>query len=691
MKQLLAKIFSSEGPLCQSLTGFEQRIGQQEMALQILDAYLQKKIALIEAGTGIGKSLAYLVPAILWAIQHKEKTVISTYTIALQEQLLHKDIPFLLQTLDVSLKAVIVKGASHYLCLRRLDEVEHKDEAFQALEDWSRKTKKGSYSEIPFAVTSTNWEQVNVDLQNCSRKQCPHYKECFFFKARKEAEEAHLLVVNHHILLADKVSKNKREDQEGILPTFSRLIIDEAHHLEAVALEVLSQRLDRLKLVRLLRRLYSEAFPERSRFHLIQKALKEKPASLISRLEIDLPLAVKELLLKVEGAFTALQLFCHRLFSLKESRWRFRNEHFDHPLLKQELAPLFKEVSERLKRLAVSLLAVKEEIKEFLPQHAVELQAALVQFEEWAEGSDLFFAQDESRMRVRWVETTVTGSNLTLVDGQLNVALFLKEAFFDPLATAALCSATLSCAGKFDYLRESLGIIDEKTLSERIYESPFDYASHALLAIPTDLPDPTASSFTEQTAEFVFHAIKASRGGAFVLFTSYEMLRAVYQEVERRSKEEGLEKTFHFLKQGDLSRQLLIERFKQESQSVLFGTDSFWEGVDVPGKALRLVIIVKLPFKVPTDPLMESFSEYLEVSGKNPFMDYQLPQAIIKFKQGFGRLIRTNRDRGVVLCLDKRLLTKTYGKLFLQSLPACKTVFARGDLLLKEIALMTSS
>jgi len=684
---LLTQIFSSNGSLVNSCKNFEERPGQQDMARQILHAYIQKKIAILEAGTGTGKSLAYLIPAILWAIKQKEKTVISTYTIALQEQLLVKDIPMLFKALQVDLKAVIVKGMNNYLCLRKLKEM-NEDREIEALHKWSEHTQEGSYSDFTFPLTASSWDKVKADSQNCSHIHCPHYQECFFFKARRLTEEAHLLIVNHHILFADKAIKKQKDyrEERAIIPSYKRLIIDEAHHLEEVALDALSKRFDRQNLMRLIGRIYSELYPESSCLTLIRQAIHKVTPSLMARLEIELPAEKRELADRIEKAFYGLEAFCRTTFFSKEARWRLRLQHFQNPFLQREVIPLFDELVYSLKKFAQSLQGLKEEIEKALPQYALELQAVTLRLEEQAEGLEAFFVGVENATRVRWVEASSTGNNLILVDAQLDVSSYLKEEFFTPLSTLVLCSATLSSSGHFHHLRERLGVSQELSISEHIYDSPFDYASNALLAVPFDLPDPGDSLFIKEASHFIFEAISASNGGAFILFTSYEMLRHVYQQLAPLAEKKG----FHFLKQGDASRQLLIEEFKKKKRAVLFGADSFWEGVDIIGDALRLVILTKLPFRVPTDPLTQALSEIVEKSGKNSFMDYQVPQAIIKFKQGFGRLIRSKTDKGCTLCLDKRLITKSYGKLFLQSLPACKTLFAKNEEVLNHMKGMWS-
>jgi ATP-dependent DNA helicase DinG len=280
-----------------------------------------------------------------------------------------------------------------------------------------------------------------------------------------------------------------------------------------------------------------------------------------------------------------------------------------------------------------------------------------------------FFAVEREALRVRWIE--IDHANVTLVDATLDVSTLLQEYLFNKMRSLALCSATLTTNRGFTFVKERLGLSTKQTLSEQIYDSPFDYAERSLLVVPTDMPAPTEPHFNQAVCAAVEKAIEASRGNAFVLFTSYEMLQQCYEQIA----ESPLSKKYPLLKQGQVSRTLLLEQFKHTEGSVLFATSSFWEGVDVPGEALRCVVICKLPFQVPTEPLIQACSERMEREGKNPFYDFAIPQAVIKFKQGFGRLIRTKHDRGCIVCLDNRLIKKGYGKVFLNSLPACRTSF----------------
>lgn len=695
-EQLLALIFSQDGLLSRSLKNFEVRPGQKEMAQRILDAYEEDSIALIEAGTGTGKSLAYLVPAVYWALKHQEKTVITTHTIALQEQLLHKDIPFLLKTMGVELNACLVKGMGNYLCLRKLQELQDQPLLFsmeetkevQAIEQWAEKTDEGSRSDIPFQIAPATWEKVAAEGESCNHVHCPHYKECFFFKARKAAEDAQLLIVNHHLLLADIEKRRRNPTQESILPHYNRLVIDEAHNLEDIALESFAQRFDRIAFLRQLSKLHSDTHPERARLSLLRVELSILPAippSLLQKLEIEIPAQKRACQAQVEEAFAELTHFFETLaieksFSKeRESKRRITDAISGNPFWKEKITQALLSLAEEIQRLGLCLKGVLTDLEEFkgasfyekLSLHLLEIQAIILRLEQSAAFLEQFTQDEPKEKRVRWFESN--GANVALVDAALDISNFLNEHLFSPQRTSVLCSATMATARSFNFLKRRLGLENqENKMKEEIFDSPFNYKERTLFVVPTDLSLPSSPEFMSECAQVMAEAIEISKGSTFLLFTSYDMLQSCYRALNQTE----LSKRYPFLKQGDLPRHLLLEQFKRREGSVLFATDSFWEGVDVPGEALRCVIIAKLPFSVPSDPLYEAYAQSLEKEGLDPFFDYSVPNAVIKFKQGFGRLMRKNDDRGCVLCLDHRIVKKSYGKHFLNSLPDCKTCFA---------------
>ncbi len=689
--QLIDWIFSKEGALCRTLKNFEERTGQKEMAKSVLESYEQSKIALLEAGTGIGKSMAYLVPAIFWALKHKEKTVIATHTIALQEQLIHKDIPFLLEIMGEELKCTLVKGMGNYLCLRKLSELQEQpllistgeSQELDSIEQWAEKTEEGSRSDLSFAVTPATWEKVAAESESCNHAHCPHYKNCFFFKARKEAEEAQLLVVNHHLLLADVESRRDNDKEQAVLPNYQRLVIDEAHHLEEIALESFAARVDRIGLIRQLAKVHSE---QHSRLALLRKELSvlpQIPPPLIQKLEIDLPAQKRRCHEALEETFA---LFTHFFEAATEQKKRLHPADTATPFWQEEILPSIAKLQEALTHLALALVGLLSDLETYkespfyekLTIPLLEIQAVATRLEETSLFLKRFASDEPKEKRVRWWEKR--GANASIVDASLDVSTYLQEHLFSKCNTSILCSATLTTARSFLFLKQRLGFLSrEENLKEEIYESPFNYRERTLLAIPTDLPEPSHPDFLQACFSVLEKTLQITRGGAFLLFTSYDMLQKAYAQLEPLSKQ------FPLLKQGELPRHLLLEKFKTEKNSVLFGTDSFWEGVDVPGNALRCVVITKLPFSVPTDPLHEAYAQSLQEQGLNPFFDYSVPQAVIKFKQGFGRLMRSKEDRGCVLCLDTRLVKKNYGKKFLDSLPTCRTCFAPQSQVFEEM------
>jgi ATP-dependent DNA helicase DinG len=699
-EKLIDLIFAQEGLLGRFLDAFEPRLGQKEMAQGILFAYEEDKIALIEAGTGIGKSLAYLVPAVYWALKHQEKTVISTHTIALQEQLICKDIPFLVKAMDVDLKAVLVKGMGNYLCWRKLDELRQQpllfsleeSEQVQKVEAWLEETETGSRSEINFPLPASTWEKLACETDHCNHHKCPFYRKCFFFKARREAEDAQLLVVNHHLMMADIQAKIRQEggEEKMVIPRFERAIIDEAHHLEQVAFDSFAQQTDRIGLQRLLGRIFSENHPERSRLTAIRSQSPHLKPTLIHQLDVEIPLLKKECSTLVEKAFAEMTHFLESVLISsktggKENKWRVMPAMIQMDYWRNTLHVGFHALEEKLVQLSIALNALVEELSlikdEDLESQLLELRLLRGRLDEKAANLQRFFSDAEQEKRVRWIE--ITASNVMLIDASLEISALLYDHLFAKLRTTALCSATLTANRSFSYLKERLGIDREAegNIVEQVFDSPFDYAQRTLLAIPTDLPGPSDPQFLAQIIDPIRRMIQVSRGNAFILFTSYEMLEWVYQKLQ---KDPSL-KSYPLLKQGDLSRHHLLEQFKELSGSVLFATNSFWEGVDVPGEALRCVVIVKLPFIVPSEPIYQACSEALEKQGKDPFSHYAVPQAVIRFKQGFGRLMRKKNDRGCIVCLDHRLVKKNYGKQFLGSLPPCKTSSGPLEQVLEEM------
>ncbi len=710
----IESIFSPQGLLSKGLIGYEMRGEQRDLALQVMHAYNKDRVLLAEAATGVGKSWAYLIPALLWASSRRETTIISTHTIALQEQLIKKDIPFLLNLLQLDLQATLVKGMGNYFCFRKFDEVaqesfllsSQEQSELQKLEVFAATSSEGSIGNISFPLSSGMWNKVCAERSSCTHMQCPHFKQCFFFKARKQVAESQILVINHHLLVSELAMRMRPDfrEEKSILPKSYRIILDEAHHLEEIALESFSVKLDRLDLVRYLGRIYSEFQPQKSRLGLFMQDLSKKKSNfsraLVLLLDIEVPSQKKLALTSVEELFEKLEKFCEEHLSkeqaseIRERRWRFSAKEAAIPSWKEGIQESFLTVQREWNKLFALLKQLKNEAlqglsdgdKESLSMHVMAFDFTESYLTQKLSELETFIMVHEEKSRVRWVETSapLAMKNVTLVDAKLNVSEYLRTHLFQAKQTAILCSATLTSNQNFSFLKQQIGLNEEalsKRTEEKTYSSPFDFAKNALFLVPKDFVLPHEYGFSDQVATAVKKIIEASRGGCFILFTSYEMLHFVYEKITRSYDKPSAS----YMKQGESSKQTLIENFKKAKDGVLFATSSFWEGIDIAGNALRCVVITKLPFRVPSDPLFQAMSEMYEKEGRDSFSEYSLPLACLKFKQGFGRLIRTKSDRGCVVCLDRRVMTKPYGKSFLKSLPPCPVIYEDSKLLVEKM------
>lgn len=709
-KSSLVRLLQQDGPFATCFDSFEERITQQDMMGKVVDSFLDSKVSIIEAGTGIGKSMAYLIPAIYWSLNNNCRVVISTHTITLQEQLLFKDIPLIQKALGLEFEAVLVKGMGNYLCLRKLDEElseNFADTNLEMLGQWSGITEEGSLSDIDFSFDMKAWDKVKCEREACPYIQCPHFKRCFFFKERKKAEKAHLLIVNHHLLLSDlKWRESDPDESKKILPDYEHVIIDEAHTLEDVATDVLASRVS----FRGLKLLFSKLFKERQGHPGYVNRLKEKlqvyaremfeeeALTWIRKCELDLRHTIDHILEMASEAFGRASSFFHKfawrqqedLSTLTRKCW-VSDPLFHHREF-QEIKQAFEEVTIEINRSLESIRAYIEEMDlqfsktllKKLQSIRVDILSITEKLSAFAENLSCFF---HSRKSIKWVEENPKWptDSLSLCETQLDFSSFFAKQLFNNFASSIICSATLSTHQNFTFIRNRLGLnpklIPQKNIDESVFESPFDYENQTVLAIPKDISSPYEWKFIAESHQLIQQLVHISLGNAFVLFTSFQALDAAYEALSSDLLEAG----FTLFKQGEQPRGLLLERFKEAEKSILFGTDTFWEGVDVSGDALRLVIIVKLPFKVPTEPINQARSEYLKEQGLEPFRDYAVPKAIVKFKQGFGRLIRTKQDQGAIVCLDNRLISKNYGKYFLKSLPTCALMVEKQSKLIEGL------
>ncbi|OGQ93972.1 MAG: hypothetical protein A2284_15730 [Deltaproteobacteria bacterium RIFOXYA12_FULL_61_11] len=702
----LTALLAPDGRIATALPGYEHRPEQVHMLEEVVQAYNHDSMAVIEAGTGTGKSLAYLVPSIIWAATNRERVVIATRTITLQEQLLHKDLPFLRECLGYDFKAVLVKGQANYLCLKKLESL-HRGAwlpglrpDLERLSAWAERTTDGSTADLDHDAPTELWDEVSVELDLCPRLRCPHYQRCFYFSARREAASADLLLINHHLLFADLSLRNRGPAGASLLPGYTKLVLDEAHHLEEVASEFLGGEVGNLWLQRLLRRLYHQGQRYPSVLAQITVQVKSCPAlplALADRLgellEVELPDLHRELVdlvaELVDGTLTCLGT--PGSGNSKALKLRLREEDFERPELQQAAirpattllvaCAAFRRGAERL---VETLGEAPERLKEDLI-FPLQILAALTLRLERALDTLCELLTPGENDQVRWIELEQrrTGFSLAFRGAPLAVGEALTEQLYQRTASTIFTSATLSTERTFAFFRERVGLdrYTEPRLCERLIGSPFAYREQVLLGVPSDLPSPKAPGHLAALTRAVKELCLATGGGTFVLFTSREQLDAVHRAVQAELTEAGLQ----LFRQGELRRFQLLTAFKATPGAVLFGTDSFWEGVDVEGDALRAVLIARLPFRVPTEPLLQARVEDLERRGEDAFTRYTVPQAIIRFKQGFGRLIRKKDDRGVVVILDSRVLGRSYGQAFLSSLPETGRCFAPQEKVVAEV------
>jgi ATP-dependent DNA helicase DinG len=676
---------------------YEIRDEQLHMLEGVTSSFNENLVSLIEAGTGTGKTLSYLVPAINWALKNEERVVISTNTINLQEQLIDKDIPLLYDAFDDDFNYSLVKGMRNYLCLLRTETIQEglfemvDDDEVGSIDDileWAKVTEDGSLSDLSFTPPDSVWEKVSAESDSCLRARCPYYSRCFFYKSRREIASSQLLIVNHHLLFSDLAIKSASEISEaGILPPFKRVIFDEAHHLNDAATSHFGMRATKFGILRVIRRLkrkgkggqgkgliyYTAALATK----LVKLYRKGVVNDLLRKVEELLSTKVDTLDQYVGDSFDALYTFCLTVAQEKEGGKEEINLRITEDIIKREgwenvdkkfsiLRIRLKELHEEIK--AITDILIDYEVENDIAKLIVEFKGVSNKLDYYSDVISTFLSREDDGF-VRWVEGRMGRGGILSGLGlsPLDISSTLKERLYSKCKTVVMTSATLAVNNNFGFLKSGLGLEDEQRVDELILPSPFNYEEQLLLAIPDDIPEPGNVGYAEAISELIRDAVKASKGNALILFTSYTLLETVYRKIHEELEDEGI----LALKQGAFPRAKLLDKFRIEDNSVLFATDSFWEGVDVPGDALKLVIITRLPFRVPTEPIIEARVEYMENQGLNSFTDYSVPVAVLKFKQGFGRLIRTKTDKGVVLVLDKRLISKFYGKFFLNSLPKC--------------------
>jgi ATP-dependent DNA helicase DinG len=618
----MADIFGPGGWLEKCHNGYEFRRSQLEMAELVEQAFAKKQHAIVEAGTGTGKTLAYLLPA----IRSGQRVVISTATKSLQEQLFAKDIPFLQRHFAPELKAAVMKGRSNFLCrqkvrlmegqpvLKGLDEVDW----FAQIKKWEPVTETGDRAELTFLPDDAElWGKLDARRETCTGQKCPEFQRCFITRMHQRAREADVIIVNHHLFFADLALR--QDDFGSILPDYAAVIFDEAHEIEDVASDYFGRQVSNYRFEELARdaenalRMHGLASPP-----LLKRTtqLKERTRQFF------------------EG------------FPPREGRFAF--EHAERASFLDRHRESYDALLAAVKRLETELAALSTKPDEVLAiaRRAFELRGELG-----------FLLESSEKNQVYWFERRGKGVFLTATP--IDVSPILRERLFGQFETVVLTSATLAIGDRFDFIQQRLGI--EYALARKL-ASEYDFRSQAVLYIPPQMPDVREPEFVAGAAEEIARLLGISRGRAFCLFTSYSQMGQVFERVARMVD-------FPLLLQGTAPRPVLLERFRSTPHAVLFATSSFWQGVDVPGEQLSCVIVDRLPFAVPSDPVVAARVRALKEDGRDAFAEYQVPEAVLALKQGFGRLIRSRSDRGILAILDNRILRMRYGKIFLESLP----------------------
>ncbi|MFG0332291.1 MAG: ATP-dependent DNA helicase [Maioricimonas sp. JB049] len=646
-------VLGDGGLISRRLSNYESRPEQLAMANAVAAAIDAGEHLVVEAGTGVGKSFAYLVPALLAATARQseegkgKKVVVSTHTISLQEQLIARDIPFLNSVLPVEFSAVLVKGRSNYISIRRVKAAAERSNSIfgeteelrqlKKLRSWADSTGDGSLAELDFRPLPQVWDEVRSEHGNCLGRKCPTHSDCHYYRARRRVWNADVLVVNHALIFSDLAL---RREGANILPDYDVVIFDEAHTLEDVSADHLGLSVTSGQFTFMFNKLYNDR--------------QQKGLLLFHNL------------VEAQKLIIRLRYLVDEFF---EQILQWRDEHGGtNGRLREPLridTPLPAELQTLAGMLRMHVPKVRAE------EQKIELTAAADRMDGLAQSLKGWLRQtlDDG---VYWIETTGgRRPNTKLVCSPVEIGPALRDHLFNEVGTAVLTSATLSVGqSDFQYFRSRIGLTESR---EEQLGSPFDYQQQARLVLSREMPDPSTEprEFEAEVCERIRHYIAQSEGGTFVLFTSYRMLKNCADRLTSWFARQNMKLLCHG---SGVQRTQLLEQFRKHNRAVLFGTDSFWQGVDVPGDALRNVIITKIPFSVPDHPLLEARVERIRQRGGNPFMEYQVPEAAIKLRQGFGRLIRTRTDTGQVVILDPRMLTKQYGRIFRDSLPDCRLV-----------------
>lgn len=673
----LYQIFDQDGLLNKQLKHFEYREDQLKMALDVQNAFENNQIACIEAGTGIGKSFAYLVPSLSYAFDDPEdRTVIATSTINLQKQLIDKDIPALFKAFGKECKVEIAVGRNNYLCLRRLENEMQSMPLFEDAEaselgrinEFANNTTTGLRTDYEGKLDYSIWTSVCSDGDFCMGGKCPFYQQCFYFKAKKQLAEASIIICNHHLLFVDSNSRMEGMldyTEDCILPPFNRLVIDEAHNIERHATDLFTIDYSSNGLIRQIDYVYETKWKGLRGPRLLEDLL---PFCNDKNIYEDI---VNFIHLVISGSDT-LNLAMLNLLEVNR---------IEHVLLtKENFEKVFADTEEIINSLNENILRLLGKLNTFVSkllvpddkkQNLEELKVHIGRIKQIQETLKTFVNYKDWNDDVHYLEIVKKGQNkyVYFKIAPIEVSNILREALFKKIDSVICTSATLDLHDNFAYWSSSIGLpVATKTMKTSVYKSPFDYKNRLMLLTPYDALDfnkDKQDEYAQFLCSSVYEAVASSGGGALVLFTSVKLMNYVFESVKPRLEVLDIQ----CLKQGEMDRYALLEKFKDDKDSVLFATDSFWEGVDAPGDTLRLVIITKLPFRMPDEPIYKARYRKMEAEGKSAFYQLSLPDAAMRLKQGFGRLMRHTEDKGIVLILDSRIVSSSYGNAMLSILP----------------------
>ncbi|MDY5763243.1 MAG: helicase C-terminal domain-containing protein [Treponema sp.] len=671
---------SKDGPLAKINENFEERLSQIELLKNIAKTFNQNKTGVFEAGTGVGKSYAYLIPSILWAVQNNERVVISTGTINLQQQLCLKDIPQAIKITGKPVKFILMKGRQNYICKRRLQDALNSKDLFENNDDldriaqWQDSCDSGSKSELSFLPPESVWNRINSESDACMALRCPYYSQCFVMKVKKEASAANILVVNHHLLFADIESRlhGAGYDDAVVLPPYKRIIFDEAHGIETAATSFFSESFNRFKILKPLNLLYRKKKNSAMGFLF--------SVSMLSK-EEEKSFQAYQMISKIKSDLTNLETLALDLCIQENNLWlnplTFRNFQ---PVLSM-CQTLAKDISVFTSLVLEVLDGVPEDDRDIpyfwetkvLNRRLSDYSVILNDFFMWEEKPDKVFWLQKKNLPSDMQKDDELNFYINFIETPLDIAPLMNQGIFEPMDSVVCTSATLKTGRDFSYWLRHNGLYfsDSDEVLQGEFFSPFPYKENMIFLVPKDIPFPDEPDFQVYVENVLKNLILKAKGRTLVLFTSYESLRLSYNNIFSTMLANGIK----LLRQGADDNARILKNFKDDVSSVLFATDSFWQGVDVPGESLSQVIIVKLPFTVPNDPVFKARSEAIRKKGGNSFMELSVPEAIIKFRQGVGRLIRKNTDKGIVVVLDRRIYEKQYGSLFLANVPECKKYY----------------